>query len=443
MTKPATTMQGRTARLEAARLIAAVYREQQPFDELFAANCTTGPLQSSSARDRALVRHIAATTFRRGGQIDAVLSCFMTKSLTGKALLARAVLQTAGAQILFMRVPPRAAIHLAVDIVKSTQKTRHLAGLVNAVLRKVATEGPELVAAQDAGRLNTPVWLWDRWTRAYGEEIARRIAEAHLAEPPLDLSAKGSAEHWCTKLEGTLLPTGTIRIAGPHGAIELLPGFNEGAWWVQDLAAALPARLLGDVSGQQIADLCAAPGGKTLQLAAAGARVTAIDNSASRLERLTENLKRTGLSATVKCADIGNLGRRDDFDGVLLDAPCSATGTIRRHPDAYILKSQNMIGQFASRQADLLDRAKELVRPGGRLVYCTCSLEPEEGEQAAAGFLARHKDFETVPATADEIGGLDHLITPSGHLRTLPCLEAGPDITGMDGFFAARFRRKA
>ena len=276
---------------------------------------------------------------------------------------------------------------------------------------------------------------------AHGADSARAIAASRLAEPPLDISVKQDAAGWAKRLGGLRLPTGTVRIENPSGPVDVLPGFTEGTWWVQDAAAALPARLLGDVKGRQALDLCAAPGGKTAQLLAAGAHVVAVDRSRQRLRRLEQNLDRLGFEAETEEADALAFDSPRRFDAVLLDAPCSATGTIRRHPDVAWLKRPEDVASLADLQHRLLDRAAGLVAPGGLLVYSTCSLEPEEGEAQAEGFAARHPEFESLPIRADEVSGLSHIVNGRGDLRTLPCHGIGESL-GMDGFFAARFQRR-
>jgi 16S rRNA (cytosine967-C5)-methyltransferase len=318
------------------------------------------------------------------------------------------------------------------------------AALINAILRRLVTDAAALAAGQDAARLNTPDWLWESWVAAYGETTARAIAMAHLREAPLDLSVNGEADPaLVTSLAAQVLPTGTLRLAAPRGPIPALPGFAEGAWWVQDAAAALPARLLGDVRGRTVIDLCAAPGGKTAQLAAAGARVIAIDQSADRLARLAGNLRRLGLTARLITADARSWEPPDELhggvDAILLDVPCSATGTIRRHPDVARLKRPADVAALVRVQAELLQRAAAMLAPGGRLVYCACSLQPEEGPAVIAPLLAADLGVRRLPVTGGDVGGCEALIDAAGDLRTLPChmAEAG----GLDGFYAARLVR--
>jgi 16S rRNA (cytosine967-C5)-methyltransferase len=286
--------------------------------------------------------------------------------------------------------------------------------------------------------LDTPSWLMTRWIRTYGADTAHSIAVANAQEPALDLSVKSDAESWAARLRGQVLPTGSVRTL-VHGPISLLPGYVEGAWWVQDAAAVLPARLLGDVRGLRVADLCAAPGGKTAQLAHAGAHVTAVDRSELRLSRLRENLTRLGLTAETVAADATEW-TAEPFDAALLDAPCSSTGTIRRHPDVPWLKREEDISALALLQRRLLDHAVTLVKPGGTLVYCTCSLEPEEGVDVVADLLQRETGIRRRPIVADEVNGLAEFLTADGDLRTLPCHLPNPDprLAGLDGFYAAR-----
>jgi 16S rRNA (cytosine967-C5)-methyltransferase len=345
------------------------------------------------------------------------------------------------AQLLFLRTPPHAAVATSVDIAQGRGFASHK-GLVNAVLRRLSVEGAERIGEQDAPRLNTPDWLWQSWSRSYGDATARAIAIAHLKEAPLDLTLRDDVEAWRAQLDGVLLPTGTLRRAA-GGALATLPGYAEGAWWVQDAAAALPARLFGNLAGREVIDLCAAPGGKTAQLALGGAHVTAVDRSPGRVARLRDNLVRLALPAEAVVADAlewhgGDSG--EGFDGVLVDAPCTSTGTIRRHPDVAWLRQESDFGALMSLQQRLLRKAVTLLKPGGMLVYCTCSLEPEEGEQAIAALLAAESALRRVPVEASEVYGLAEIVTAEGDLRTLPCHLPHQDarLGGLDGFYAAR-----
>jgi 16S rRNA (cytosine967-C5)-methyltransferase len=309
------------------------------------------------------------------------------------------------------------------------------------VLRRCAREGASLVEEVKSQTLDVPPWLLARWTTHYGESTARQIAFALGHEPSFDITVKSEAAQWANRLHGELLPTGTVRTL-LQGSVTTLPGFVEGEWWVQDAAAALPARLFGDISGKTIADLCAAPGGKTAQLAHAGARVVAVDRSPGRMARLRDNLARLKLEAETVVADAAEWqgGEHGGFDGILLDAPCTSTGTIRRHPDIAWLRQEAEFAPLTALQRRLLQKAATLLKPGGTLVYCTCSLEAEEGEEAIAALLASDASVRRAPIDPSEVAGLVEVVTAEGDLRTLPCHlpNADPRLGGLDGFYAAR-----
>lgn len=432
---------GLLAREAAVRLIGAVLNEGHSLDGAIAKEFQSSQLEP---RDRGLARLIAATVLRRFGQLDQLLGSYLEKPLPKKQGALWPILLSGAAQLLFLNTPPHAAVGLAVDQVRRDRHAGRYDKLANALLRRVTREGAAAVAAQDALALNIPAWIMQRWSDAYGPETARRIAAASLIEAPLDISVKSEAGAWAEKLSGTRLPMGSVRIAA-GGRVEALPGYEDGAWWVQDAAAALPARLLGDVSGKSVVDLCAAPGGKTAQLAAAGARVTAVELSGARLQRLRANLERLHLDAELVEADAAEWSPGRTLDAVLLDAPCTATGTIRRHPDILRLKRPEDVTALADVQSRLLDRAATLLAPGGTLVYCTCSLEPDEGLRQIERFLGRNDRFERVPITAGEAGIEADWLTPDGDLRTLPfhLPRPQPELSGMDGFYAARLILRA
>ena len=332
---------------------------------------------------------------------------------------------------------------MSVRLARGERGLHHAAGMVNAVLRRVARERDPILAQADTLHVDTPGWLAARWSAAYGPDRARAIAEAHTTAASVDITVKGDPDAWAERLGGIVLPTGSVRLV-ERTPVRELPGYDEGAWWVQDAAAALPARVLGPRPGERIADLCAAPGGKTAQLANAGAKVMAVDRSARRLQRLEDNMKRLNLDVDIRVADALDLDE-EPFDAVLLDAPCSATGTIRRHPDVAWTKRAADVGKLADLQRRLLDKAAILVRPGGRLVYCTCSLEPEEGENQIEAFLARQPLFSRLPVEAGEVGGAAELLDAQGDVRTLPChfADLGARQGGLDGFYVARLVRGA
>ncbi|MBM3531805.1 MAG: methyltransferase domain-containing protein [Alphaproteobacteria bacterium] len=416
------------ARDVAHSLLDDVLRRRRPLDEALA----EGGVDGLESRDRAFARLLVATVLRRLGQLDALIAAFVEKPLPDKAGPVVDALRLGLAQLLILGTADHAAVDSSVRLLQG--RFDGFKGLVNAVLRRAAREGAEMIKAQDAARLSTPDWLWDSWSRAYGTETAHAIAEAHLTEPPLDLSVRKDAWLWAPRLEAELLPTGTLR--RQTAVVGELPGFADGTWWVQDAAAALPVRLLGEVAGRRVIDLCAAPGGKTLQLAAAGARVTAVDRSARRLERVRENLQRLKVGAELIAADATAWRPAEPPDAILVDAPCSATGTLRRHPDVAHLKSPSDVTRLAAVQDRLLDHAVSLLPPGGMLVYCVCSLEPEEGPQRIARLLDTGAPVELVPVTPTDVPSE---LASDGFLRTLPChwQERG----GMDGFFAARLRK--
>lgn len=432
---------GRAARDVAVSALFSVLVEKRSFDESFVRLASSPDLAS---RDRAFARLIATTVLRHRGALQAVVNSYLAKPLPKHQGRLEHILLAAAAQLLLLQTPPHAAISVAVDQCRADRVGRRFANLVNAVLRRVSESGGGRLAALDNIALTFPEWLLSKWTSVYGPAEARQIARASLAEPALDISVKSDPEQWAKRLGGIVLPTGSVRCAGV-GRIEDLDGFDEGAWWVQDAAAALPVKLLGDVRGLRVLDLCAAPGGKTAQLAAAGAQVTAVDKSAGRIQRLRENLARLRLSAETIVADAQALQVDAGFDVVLLDAPCTATGTIRRHPDILYLKRAEDVAALSDLQADLLRQAAQLVSPGGTLLYCTCSLEPEEGEQQIAAFLKEHARFSRRPMAIDEATIPLLWRTAEGDLRTLPTYlgDLPEGLKGLDGFYAAVLSKAA
>jgi 16S rRNA (cytosine967-C5)-methyltransferase len=433
---------GLAVRRLAAEILDGVLRRHRPLDEMLeGAVARSANFAALPDRDRALTRALVATVLRRLGTLRHLLALFLERGPPPQAPIVEAALLVGAAQILFLQVPDHAAVDLAVRLVQADRHAARFAGLVNAVLRRVSREGAERLAALDAVSLDTPAWLLTRWIKSYGEPTARAIAAANGQEPALDLTVKNDADGWAERLDGRVLPTGTVRTIA-HGPVTALPGFADGAWWVQDAAAALPVRLFDGLAGKRVADLCAAPGGKTAQLAAAGALVTAVDRSAARLGRVRENLKRLSLDAELVCADVATWAAEQKFDAVLLDAPCSSTGTVRRHPDVPWFKRESDIAALARVQSQLIERALSLTKSGGTLIYCTCSLEPEENEHIVARLLAREGNARRVPVAASEVFARSEFVSEDGDLRTLPCQlpDADSRLAGLDGFYAARLK---
>jgi 16S rRNA (cytosine967-C5)-methyltransferase len=435
---------GLAARRIAADILDGVLHKHRTLDDQLDGAGVHPGLKSLADRDRALMRRLVATILRRLGTLGHVLSRLLDRGIPTDAPRAQSALLIGAAQILWMDVPDHAAVDLSVRLVQSDRRAAKYAGLVNAVLRRCAREGHSLVEDVKSQVLDVPPWLLSRWIAHYGETTAKEMALALGHEPSLDITVKNDAAQWASRLHGEELPTGTVRTL-LHGSVTMLPGFSEGQWWVQDAAAALPARLFGDIKGRSIADLCAAPGGKTAQLAQAGARVVAVDRSPARMARLRDNLARLALSADAVVADaVEWQSAGDGFDGILLDAPCTSTGTIRRHPDIAWLRQEADIATLANLQKRLLQKAAALLKPGGTLVYCTCSLEPEEGDQAVAALLAAESSLQRRPIEPAEVAGLSEIITAEGDLRTLPCHLPRPDprLGGLDGFYIARLFKR-
>jgi len=436
---------GLAARKAAARLLAAVIDARTPLDGLTDHEHGHPQYRALDLRDRALVRAILVTALRYRMTIAGLVARRLEKPLPPNATALSHILHVAAAQILFLDVPDSAAVDLAVTHAKADPRTARFSGLVNGVLRAVARGKHAELAGALAQTEDAPQWFSDRLKTAYGEETAKRILAAHRHEAPVDFSVKADPGLWAQKLGGVVTPVGTVRVERLAAPVTELPGFQEGAWWVQDAAASLPARLLGDVCGLRVADLCAAPGGKTAQLVLAGARVTALDSSKNRIARLRQNLDRLVLTAEFVQADLLEFKPGTPFDAVLLDAPCSSTGTVRRHPDVPWTKSPADIAKLADLQARLLAHAVTLVKPGGRIVFSNCSLDPLEGEDLYREFLARTPAVIHDPVFPGEVAGLDCYLTPEGTLRSTPAgMDLGsPGISGLDGFFAARMRKAA
>jgi 16S rRNA (cytosine967-C5)-methyltransferase len=418
---------GLASRKAALSLLSGVLRKRRPLDALL------DGLKDLAPRDAGFARALVSGALRHFGELDATIRHFVPKPLpTHKAGPAMEILLLGTAELLILKGPAHAAVDGANNLASADSKAVHFKPLINAVLRRIAKEGDGVRASLDAARLNTPDWLWERWRAQYGDDITRAIALAHQSEAPLDITLKNSAAEFPDSAE---LFGASRRLAA--GRVEELPGFADGQWWVQDAAATLPVILLGDVRGKRVIDLCAAPGGKTMQLAAAGAEVTAVEFDAARLVRLSENLARTKLEAALVQADARDFKASAPF--VLIDAPCTASGTIRRHPDLPWIKEPGDVLARAPLAYEILESGAAMTESGGILVFAVCSLEREEGEEQIAAFLYAHPEFTRLPITADDVFGHGEWISPEGDLRTLPCHLL--DLGGMDGFYAARLKR--
>ncbi|MDQ0997310.1 16S rRNA (cytosine967-C5)-methyltransferase [Phyllobacterium ifriqiyense] len=431
---------GLAARQCATRLLGAVIEKHTSLDGLTDNHNGHPQYMELEDRDRSLVRAILGAALRNRGTIETAIGQMIDRPLPENAVALKHLLHVAAAQILYLDIPDRAAVDLAVTAANNDPRNRRFASMVNAVLRRLSREKDTF----KAGASNVPEWFEETLISAYGKDKAKAILDIQAKEPPIDLTVKGDPAEWAEKLGGIALPTGSVRLGTVEGSLTELPGFTDGDWWVQDTAASLPAKLFGDIKGQRVADLCAAPGGKTAQLAHAGANVTALDLSANRLKRLRGNLERLGLVAETVEANLSAYNPAEPFDAILLDAPCSSTGTVRRHPDVPWTKTPEDVRKLANLQARLLDHAVTIVRPGGIVVFSNCSLDPLEGETVSRDLLAKNPAIELVPVTKDEVGGLAELITAEGFVRSTPAdlPNENPALSGMDGFFAARFRRK-
>ncbi|MGE0232491.1 MAG: RsmB/NOP family class I SAM-dependent RNA methyltransferase [Flavobacteriaceae bacterium] len=431
---------GLSQRRIAAKITARVLTEGKSLDEQLDRQHGDAVLRHLPPRDRAFVKAVTATTFRRLGSLRFIMRRALEKGMPKRSGLFEPILLNAAAQLLFLDTADHAAVDQAVVLIGEDRHAKRYQSLANAVLRRIARERDDLLAALPA-TIDLPKWLMTRWKENWGEDNLAAMAALLRKEPPLDLTARDSKAA-AAQTGGLLLPGGTVRLFD-HGAIDRIPGFAEGAWWVQDAAAAMPARLLRFDAGDRVADLCAAPGGKTAQLCARGAKVTAFDRSPGRLARLEGNLERLRFVAETKAVDIMKLEASPTFDAILLDAPCSATGTIRRHPDIAFSRKPADIAVMAAIQSQMLDLAWRLLRPGGSLVFSTCSLEPEEGEDQVSAFLERNRDAEHDPVSPAEAVPFASAIDQRGDLRIMPhhLSAPAPAEQGADGFFCARFRK--
>ena len=380
-----------------------------------------------NGQDKGFVRMLVTTTLRRLGQIDAVISKHLKKPLPKKALKVQRILELGICQILFMNTAIYASVNESVELARDTTKNDVYTGLVNAILRQTDRQRAEFNPNKGLEK-NIPKWLLDSWQESYGKQRTEQFLSAFVKEPSLSLTVKENPEFWAEKLGGIVGPNRTVKILG-NPFIPDLAGYADGAWWIQDTGATFPVALLGDVKGLKVADLCAAPGGKTAQLVAAGANVDAFDISEKRMQRVTENLTRLKMKANIKVVNANDITGEKIYDAILLDAPCSATGTFRRHPDMIYHRRPEDVTSLSKAQENLLRTAHRLLKDNGRLVYCTCSLQREEGE----GTLHRVRDlFTPLPLT---IPFVKDFLTPDGFVRTFPDQD-------MDGFFMALLEKK-
>lgn len=435
---------GLQARAAAAKILSAVVDRKLPLDGALDHEHGNPAYKALGEGDRALVRAILNTTLRHLPRIDAAIALLLDSPLPEGARALHHVLAVGAAQILYLDVPDHSAVDLAVEQANQDPRNRRFAKLVNAILRRLSRE-KEQILEEIAEIPPMPAWFLERLERAYGKEAAAAISESQLEPAAIDLTVKSDAAGWARKLNGEVLPTGGVRLAAFDGSIPSLEGFDQGEWWVQDAAASIPAKLFGDLSGKRVADLCAAPGGKTAQLILAGGSVTAIDQSESRLKRLRSNLDRLGLKAETFVTDLTKFDPAELFDAILLDAPCSSTGTTRRHPDVLWTKGAEDIAKLAGVQERLLRHALTLLKPGGMVVFSNCSLDPAEGEAVISRILQDTPNIERVRINAAEWPGLESAITPLGEFRTTPAMLRMPATvaSGLDGFYAAILRRVA
>ncbi|GHC73870.1 RsmB/NOP family class I SAM-dependent RNA methyltransferase [Limoniibacter endophyticus] len=434
---------GLAVRQTAAKLLAAIVEQKTSLDGLTDEQHGQPHYRALDSRDRGLVRAILLTALRYRRTIEALIERRLERPLPGNATTLSHILHVGAAQILFLDLPDHAAVDLAVEHAKHDPRTRRFANLVNAILRTLIRIKERALPAALAQTVDAPDWFVERMRQTYGEEKTKAILAAHRVEAPLDFTVKENAAEWAKTLGGITTPTGSVRVSKPEGAISTLPGYEEGAWWIQDAAAALPVRLFKNISGKSVADLCAAPGGKTAQLAVRGAEVTAVEQSANRLRRLQENFARLRLDASFVHSNLLDLPDEAGFDAVLLDAPCSSTGTVRRHPDVLWAKDVSDIEKLADLQYKLLQKAVSLVPVGGTIVFSNCSLDRLEGEALIDRFIATEKNVKIDAIEPDEIEGIAPLLTERGELRSTPAdFDLGfPQLSGLDGFYAVRLNR--
>jgi len=428
-----------TGRWAALGFLEKILEDHLPLDQAFDQTCRHYGDQLS-AQDRGFVRHLGTTCLRRLGQLDAMINHCTPKKLSSKQTTVRNILRLGITQLLYMAVPAHGAVNSAVKMTDKQQNTsdRHCKGMVNAILRRIDREQEKFSTKFPAG-LNIPKWLKKNWADRYGTDAVNQIALALLAEPPLDFSLKPQLDgaEWAKKLGGHLLPNGSVRVE-KAGLVQNLPGYEDGAWWIQDVAASLPVNLLGAEKGDSVLELCAAPGGKTAQSAAKGCLVTAVDQSARRLRRMQENMDRLKLECDVVTSDAAAYVPEKQFAFILLDAPCSSTGTLRRHPDVSRSKGPKDITALAEIQSRLLDAAAAMMPVGGILVYCVCSLQAEEGPDQIKALLKRNRSVKRKTISRAELPGFENSVLADGDVQTLPYYLPQHISGGMDGFFISR-----
>lgn len=429
---------GLAIRRVALKILEQILGRKKMLDDAIAQDAAFNALPQ---RDRAFVRMLVATVLRRRGQLDDLIAKALAKGEQPRPETLKWILYIGITQILFMDVANHAAVDTSVTLA-SEHGMEGKKGFVNAVLRRMTGEGQKWVDAQDAAELNFPAWLYGQWVASYDVVRAKNIALASLEEAALDFSVKDLSrrDEWSLKLATRKLPTDSLRRPA-GGNVTDLEGFSDGEWWVQDASSALPVRLFNDLSGKTVLDLCAAPGGKTAQLAARGANVIALDRSASRMAQVNENMTRLGLMDKVQTIiEDGSVWKpKQKFTHILLDAPCTATGTIRRHPDLLVLKNEKDQAGLVSIQERLLKNAAEMLEVGGTLIYCTCSLQKAEGEEQIERFLLAHRNMRRLPVMKEEVGGIEGVINSEGDVRILPYHLK--DDGGMDGFFISRLEK--
>ncbi len=424
-----------TGRWAALAFLEKILDDHVPLDQAFDNTCRQFG-DKLSVQDRGFVRHLGTTCLRHLGQLDAMINHCTQKKLTGKQKTVRNILRLGITQLLYMEVAAHGAVNSAVKMTDKQKNTsdRHCKGMVNAILRRIDRER-EKFSGGFSPTLNIPKWLKENWQTRYGKEEFAKIAIAVLGEPPLDFTLKPECEGatWAEMLDGVLLPGGSVRVE-KAGLVQNLAGYEEGSWWIQDVAASLPVNLLGAGCGDPVLELCAAPGGKTAQLAASGCRVTAVDRSARRLRRLQENMDRLNLVCDVVTSDAADFRPDKEYGFILLDAPCSATGTLRRHPDVSRARGSKDIMALAEIQTHLLDAAVGMMPVGGILIYCVCSLQSEEGPEQIKALLDRNGTVKRKGIDLAELSGFENSRLDGGDVQTLPHHISG----GMDGFFISR-----